>query len=100
MTEIATYQYDNGGVGDGDLTQETLIPGGGAANRVSQYYYDWRDRLVAAKDGVQGSEATDVHRPISYTTYDNLDEVTQVQTYDGDGVTVASSGGVPTEPTP
>jgi YD repeat-containing protein len=32
MTEIATYQYDNGGVGDGDLTQETLIPGGVAGD--------------------------------------------------------------------
>jgi hypothetical protein len=33
-----------------------------------------------------------VHRPIVYTTFDNLDEATQVQAYDGDGVTITPSG--------
>src|SRR5207249_4900818 len=46
------------GVGDGNLTQLTIYPGGSAANRVTQYYFDWRDRLVAAKSGVQGTEDT------------------------------------------
>ncbi len=98
MTEVASYQYDNGGVGDGNLTQETDYPNDGSANRVTDYYYDWRDRLVAEKDGVQSSESTGVNRPITYTTYDNLDEATEVQTYDGDGVTISYSGGVPVAP--
>jgi YD repeat-containing protein len=77
--------YDNntlGGstqVGDGNLTQVIAYPGGGAASRVTENYYDWRDRLVATKSGVQSSEDTTTHRPIVYNTYDNLDEVTQVQ---------------------
>ena len=60
----ASYQYDNGGVGDGNLTQETDYPGGWAANRVTRYWYDWRDRLVATKSGVQTSENDGTHRPI------------------------------------
>jgi YD repeat-containing protein len=98
MVQLTGYVYDGGGVGDGDLTQLTEYPGGGAANRVTNNYYDWRDRLVASKDGVQGSEDTSTHRPILYYTYDNLDEVTEVQRYDGDGVTITSSGGVPQAP--
>ncbi len=53
---------------------------------------------MAEKDGVQSSESTGVNRPITYTTYDNLDEATEVQTYDGDGVTISFSGGVPVAP--
>src|SRR5207249_11621592 len=98
MVETAGYVYDGGGVGDGNLTQVTRYPGGTAANRVTQNWYDWRDRLVATKDGVQGTEDTTTHRPITYTTYDNLDEATQVQRYDGDGVTLTVSGGVPQAP--
>ncbi|MGH3578737.1 MAG: hypothetical protein ACRDU0_14425, partial [Mycobacterium sp.] len=91
-------QYDGGGVGDGNLTQTTVYPGGSAANRVTQNWYDWRDRLVATKDGVQSSEDTTTHRPITYLTYDNLDAVTSAQVYDGDTVTLTSSGGVPQAP--
>src|SRR5262245_46387163 len=75
MVKVTENQYDGGGVGDGNLTQTTQIPGGGAADRVSQFSYDWRDRLVASKGGVQGSEGTDVQRPISYVEYDNLGQV-------------------------
>src|SRR5262249_31952404 len=98
MVEVSEYVYDGGGVGDGNLTQVTEFPGGGAAYRVSQFFYDWRDREVASKSGVQASEGTTTHRPILYTTYDNLNEAIQVQQYDGDGVTITSSGGVPQKP--
>jgi RHS repeat-associated protein len=98
LVDVTDYQYDGGGVGDGNLTAVTQHPGGGAADRVTNDYYDWRDRLVATKDGVQVSEGTTTHRPITYYTYDNLDEVTEVQSYDGDGVTITSSGGVPQAP--
>jgi len=98
MVQLTADVYDGGGVGDGNLTQETTYPGGSAANRVTDNWYDWRDRLVATKDGVQSSEDTTTHRPITYYTYDNLNEVTEVQRFDGDGVTITTSGGVPQAP--
>jgi RHS repeat-associated protein len=98
MVEVSSNVYDNGGVGDGDLTQVTQYPGGGAANRVTQYYYDWRNRLVATKEGVSSNENDGTHRPIIYSEYDNLGEVTATDQYDGDGVTITSTAGVPNKP--
>src|SRR5262249_55149410 len=51
MIQVTANQYDGGGVGDSNLTQTTAIPGGSAANRVNQFYYDWRDRQVESKMG-------------------------------------------------
>src|SRR5207253_6334580 len=73
-------------------------PGGSADNRVTQYFSDWRDRVVAVKAGVQSTESTAVHRPILYYQFDNLGETTATDEYDGDGVTITSSGGVPNAP--
>src|SRR5262249_19935723 len=55
-------------------------------------------RDVATKSAVQTNEDTTTHRPIMYYTFDNLSETTQVQQYDGDTVTITSSGGVPQAP--
>jgi YD repeat-containing protein len=55
MVEITANVYDGGGIGDGNLTQVTKYPGGSLPNQVTQYYYDWRDRLVATKAGMQSS---------------------------------------------
>jgi len=99
MVEVESFQYDNGGVGDGNLTQVTQYPGGSAANRVTDYWYDWRDRQVAEKDGVESSETDGVNRPLIVTTYDNLNEVTETQVYVGDGVTPSIVGGVLSLPT-
>jgi RHS repeat-associated protein len=90
--------YDNGGVGDSNRTQFTQFPGGGADPRVTQNYYDWRDRLVAEKDGVQTNETDGTHRPIMYSTYDNLNEPTSRSQYDGDGVMITTTNGVPDAP--
>jgi RHS repeat-associated protein len=98
MVQITGDVYDGGGVGDGNLTQETDYPGGSAANRVTNYYFDWRDRQVASKQGVQTTEDTTTHRPIIFNTFDNLEEITQVQQFDGDGVTITTSNGVPQAP--
>jgi RHS repeat-associated protein len=100
MTETTAYVYDNGGVGDDNLTQRTQFPGGTAAPRVTQYFYDWRDRQVAEKDGVQASENDGTHRPIYYVTYDNLNEAISQAQYDGDGVTINTVNGVPQPPDP
>ena len=98
MVKVADYEYDDGGVGDGNLTKVTVYPGGGAPARVTRYFHDWRNRLVATKEGVEATEDTSVNRPITYYNYDNLGEVTKVRTYDGDGVSVVTTNGVPVAP--
>ncbi len=98
LTKVKEYEYDGGGVGDGNVTKTTDIPGGGAANRVNQVWYDWRNRPVVTKSGVEGSEATDVNRPIVYLDYDNLNEVTKTRSYDGDTVSITTTSGVPNAP--
>ncbi|MCI0463316.1 MAG: hypothetical protein L0Z62_40735, partial [Gemmataceae bacterium] len=98
MVQVSAFEYDSGGVGDGNLTKSTAIPGGGAADRVTQFWFDWRNRLVVTKGGVQGSEATDVNRPLAYIEYNNLDEVVVQEQYDGDNVSVTTTNGVPDRP--
>jgi hypothetical protein len=104
MVQVTANVYDNntlGGstqVGDGNLTQQIVYPGGSAAARVAETYFDWRDRPVAGKQGVQSTEDTTTHRPIIYLTYNNLDQAISQQQYDGDGVTITSSNGVPVAP--
>src|ERR1700722_12249156 len=65
-----------------------------ATNRVTDYWYDWRDEQVAEKDGVESSETDVVNRPLTVTTFDHLGEVTETYVIDGEGVTPSISGGV------
>ena len=97
MVDVQDNVYDNGGVGDGDLTQTTLHPGDGQPDRVTQYAYDWRDRQIASQSGNYGSTTG----PIGYQVLDNLSEVVDQETFAGDGVTLAGLGatnGVPNPP--
>jgi RHS repeat-associated protein len=98
LVKTSDSGFDGGGVGDGNLTSYIEYPGGGAAARESDFYYDWRNRLVAEKDGVETSESTSLNRPIQYFDYDNLNEVTEERMYDGDGVTMSTTDGVPNAP--
>jgi RHS repeat-associated protein len=98
MVETTAYVYDNGGTGDSNLTAEIDFPGGGAAPRLMHYFYDWRDRQVAEKDGEQASENDGTNRPIYYTTYDNLNESIAQAMYTADGVTIQTVNGVPQAP--
>jgi RHS repeat-associated protein len=98
MVQVSGNVWDGGGIGDSLLTQMIVYPGGSAPARVTQNYDDWRDRLVASKQGVQSNENDGTHRPIFYNVYDNLGEVTTSQRYDGDGVSITSSNGVPNPP--
>ena len=92
MVLVTQDQYDNDGVGDGNLTRETQYPDAIAADaRETDYVYDWRDRLVATKSGVQASEDSTTGRPIVFNTLDNLGEVTAVSEYDGDGVALSTT---------
>ncbi len=98
--------YDDGGVGDGNLTETIAYPGGDQPNRVTLNDYDWRDRLVASKSGVvlneDGSEDLSAEvsgsAPISYTVYDNLNEAIESDSFDGADVAVTSTDGVPNAP--
>ena len=121
MTKIQDNYYDTYdpqtvGIGDGNLTRTVEYPTGTNGVRVTENYYDYRDRIVATKSGVlldssnrfanPSGETDGVHRPITYSTYDNLDEVTQTDQYDGDGVALTDgsthlpllTNGVPTTP--
>jgi RHS repeat-associated protein len=101
MVEISETEYDAGGVGDGLVTKVTQHPGGGIADRVTAMSYDWRDRQVATKQGVETSESTSVNRPITYQVMDNLGDVTETDQYDGDGLSIttdANNDGVPDQP--
>jgi RHS repeat-associated protein len=99
MVVVSQNVYDGGGVGDGNRTQITLSPGGGADPRVTQNFFDWRNRLVASKAGVQDTEDTTTHRPITYTEFDNLNQAIAQEQYDGDGLTVSiGPDGVPVKP--
>src|SRR5262249_15557906 len=100
LVKVSENVYDGGGIGDSNLTQVTQFPAGSADTRLRQFFYDWRDRVVAIKDGVQGTEATDVQRPIFYSELDNLGEVTAQEQYDGDNITISDGNGdgVPDKP--
>src|SRR5262249_55273506 len=87
MVQTSANLYDDGGVGDSNLTQVTQFPGDGAAVRVTLSFYDWRDRQVAIKQGAQASEADGTHRRIFYREYNNLSQAVALEQYDGDGVT-------------
>jgi uncharacterized delta-60 repeat protein/RHS repeat-associated protein len=105
MKTVETREYDGGGIGDGNLTKITADPSAGdtvigaADDRVTQNWYDWRNRLVASKGGIQSSEGTDVQRMLTYYTLDNGGRVRSVETFDADNVTITTgSNGVPVAP--
>ena len=100
---VQADDYDDAGVGDGNLTQQISYPGGfnpatqaqftGAYGppRVAQSYYDWQDRPVAQNNGLQ----------ITYNTLDNLGEVTEARIYDAtqpNTQIVMGADGVPQPP--
>ncbi len=66
MTEVSSNIYDNGSVGDGNLTETIAYPDGNAGTnavgtaRVTLMNYDWRDRLVASQTGPLSSTGSPV----------------------------------------
>lgn len=97
LSLVAEKEYDNGGIGNGNLTEVTNYPGGGTAARVTQHFYDWRDRLNATKTGVEAasieSATPETQRQIIFYVFDNRDKLIESQKYDGDNVTLVDSGG-------
>ncbi len=100
MTEVASAIYDGGNAGgDSMLTTATsYVDSTTADNRVTNMWYDWRDRLTASKGGVASSESDGTHRPIYFLSLDNLDRLIQVNVYDGDGTAPSVSAGVVSPP--
>ncbi len=101
MVKLSENEYDLGGVGDSNVTRQTQFPGGGATDRKTEMSYDWRNRQVATKSGVEASESTSLNRPIRYIEYDNLSQAIVSEQYDGDGLSIttdATSDGVPDRP--
>jgi hypothetical protein len=69
--------------------QTTVYPGGSQAPRITQSFFDWRDRMVASKSGIilntdgtenLSAEAGGTNRRIEFSVYDNLGEVTEQDT--------------------
>jgi len=86
MVPISSNIYDSGGTGEHVLTSSTLYVTSSSDTRVRNLWYDWRDRLTATKDGVQGSETTTdgVYRPLVEYGLDNEGRVTTVSHFVGD----------------
>ena len=70
MMEVSSNVYDNGTVGDSNLTASTQYSG--SASYGTDYTYDWRDRMVA----VRGPDNI-----VTKYTLDNLGEQTETDTY-------------------
>ena len=86
LTDVADLTYD----ADNNRLSETDHPGGTAADRLTAYAYDFRDRPILETAGSGSAQPT-----VTATAYDNLDEATEVRTYAGGGFT-ANGDGTPT----
>ena len=101
MTEVTSYVYDNGSVGDSNVTEVIQYPDGTAntgTQRVSLLNYDFRDRLVATETGLtlnsSGSpvaSSSDPYPLITVSSLDNLGDVTATLTFNGAVTTIANA---------
>jgi RHS repeat-associated protein len=62
MVEVSAIVYDNGGIGDGNMTESIAFPAGNTAAastfRVTEMYYNWQDEQIATKSGAAVSEVS------------------------------------------
>ena len=100
MTEVTSYVYDNGGVGDSNATEVIQYPDGNTAGtqRVSLLDYNFRDQLVATETGLtlnsSGQPVTsssDPYPQITVSTLDNLGDVLSTGTFNGGATTIANA---------
>lgn len=99
MTRVTRVEYDHGSVGDGRVTSTaSSLKEDSGALEISEY--DWRGRLVLSKSSDEtGTEDASVNRSLVFRVYDNLDQLTAVWQYDGDGLTPTIQNGVAVQPT-
>ena len=109
MTEVESYVYDNGSVGDSNVTEAIQYPDGNTTGtqRVSVLNYDFRDRLVATETGLtldsSGNAVTsssDAYPQITVYTMDNLGDVTATSTFNGGATTLAAAIGAASSASP
>ena len=106
MTDVESFIYDNGGIGDDDLTEEVQYPDGNTAGTqdASVLSYDFEDRLIAKESGLtlndSGAAVTsgnDAYPQITVDTLDNLGNIEATLTFNGgatsigDAITAAGS---------
>jgi RHS repeat-associated protein len=72
MRKVTTNEYDNGGLGDGNLTAVTQHVDD-STSRVTNYGYDWRNRQTSIDGEI------DFYAKMEY---DNLDRQTRSERYD------------------
>lgn len=94
MTLVTVNQYDFGGVGDGNLTENISYPGGSQAPRATEYLYDWQDRQISSKSGVEtalpsGFSDSDIGSP-SMSGSGTFDGATFIVSGGGAGLTTTS----------
>jgi RHS repeat-associated protein len=92
MTEVKSFIYDNGGIGDSNLTETIQYPDGNTAGTqdVTVHSYDFEDRQIAEETGLtlNGSGApvtsgTDPYPQITVWTLDNLADVLATLRFNG-----------------
>ena len=119
MVEVAAYVYDEGGAGDGNVTESVSFQYAAAAADwhattptadVTLVGYDWRDRPIAEKDGAmatvshnattglwdvtlapgdEGTGADTTARPMTVDTLDNLGQPTAEYIFAANGKSLA-----------
>ena len=96
MHEVSADVYDNGGVGDGNLTQETDFVDS-STDRVTDYYSDWRDRVIITVQAAGTADET-----VTVNALDNMDENVATAVYSGvdsnGPITPTETDGVPVVP--
>jgi len=100
MIRISSDHYDDTptDTAAGQLAQVILYTGNSAdPDHVTNYYYDWRHRLVATDSAAAATGGGDY--PIAYNVLDNLGETTESDIFDGSNITVTmGNDGVPEKP--
>ncbi len=100
MTEVQSYIYDNGSVGDSNVTEVIEYPDGNTAStqQVSLLSYDFEDRLVATETGLtlNGSgavvtSANDAYPGITVYSLDNLGNTLATLNFNGAATTIANA---------
>jgi len=74
LVRIAEYEYDDGAIGNSNLTSVSLLEDS-SISRTTEYEYDFRDRLI---------EVAPPLPPVTRYAYDNLSRMIETEVYDGD----------------
>ncbi|MGB8167761.1 MAG: hypothetical protein WCF18_09750, partial [Chthoniobacteraceae bacterium] len=80
MVKVSAYVYDNGGCGDGNLTEtQTYYVSGTQSYYDTRYQFDWRDRQV----GVLGPDGVATTRSLDNLGRDTEKNIYAAATYNG-----------------